>query len=382
MTYLDNAATSFPKPDEVYQAMDRFARTSLGNPGRSGHKLALASEQVLQDCRHALNQFFNGEESDRFVFTHNGTDALNIAIKGVVQPGDHVITTDLEHNSVSRPLVALERAGTISLARVKSDGGGTVTPDDIKQAITPKTRLIAMTHASNVLGTLQPIAEIGVLARQHDLLLLVDASQTAGVLPIDIRANQIDLLAFPGHKSMLGPTGTGVLYVGKRARLRPWREGGTGGDSKSPTQPTEFPHYLEGGTPNVHGLVGLLAGLRYIIKRGREVIHRHEMTMVERLWQKLNEIPGVHVLGHRDLSRHAAAVSFYHEAMSAPDIGAVLDTSFDIAVRPGLHCAPYIHRAHHTVERDGAVRISPGPFNSLEEGDRCAAALKEILSGL
>src|ERR671935_1604365 len=216
MIYLDNAATSFPKPEPVYQALDHFARQSLANPGRAGHKMALAAERALDDARHALNQLFHGEAPERFVFTLNCTDALNIAFKGVLADGDHVVTTDLEHNSVSRPLRALELAGRITLTRVPADGGGTVNPDDVRRAITPRTRLVAMTHASNVLGTIQPVAEVGRIAREHDLLFLVDAAQTAGVVPIDIQKMHIDLLAFPGHKSLLGPTGTGALYVGPR----------------------------------------------------------------------------------------------------------------------------------------------------------------------
>ena len=211
MIYLDNAATSFPKPEPVYQAMDRFARESLANPGRAGHKMALASERLLDDGRHRLNQFFHGVDPERFIFTLNCTDALNMAFKGVLKEGDHVITTDLEHNSVSRPLRAMELAGKISLTRVPAAGEGTVDPDAMRRAITPKTRLIAQTHASNVLGTVQPIAQIGRLAREHDLLFLVDAAQTAGVLPVDIQTMFIDLLAFPGHKCLLGPTGTGPV---------------------------------------------------------------------------------------------------------------------------------------------------------------------------
>src|SRR5262245_61575162 len=219
MIYLDNAATSFPKPEPVYRAMDQFARTSLANPGRGGHKMALAAEQALDDCRHRLNQFFHGAAPERFVFTLNCTDALNMAMKGVLRQGDHVVTSDLEHNSVSRPLRALELAGRIGLTRVKADAGGTVAPDDVRAALTPKTRLIALTHASHVLGTVQPVGEIGRLARERDLLFLVDAAQTAGVVPIDVQEMNIDLLAFPGHKSLLGPTGTGALYVGPRARV-------------------------------------------------------------------------------------------------------------------------------------------------------------------
>src|SRR5215831_15063187 len=236
MIYLDNAATSFPKPEPVYQALDRFARQSLANPGRAGHKMALAAEHALDDARHLLNQFFHGQAPERFAFTLNGTDALNMAFKGVLAEGDHVITTDLEHNSVSRPLRAMELTGRITLTRLKADGGGTIDADAIKKAITPRTRLIAQTHASNVLGTVQPIAEIGRIARERDLLFLVDAAQTAGVLPIDLQAMNIDLLAFPGHKGLLGPTGTGALYAGPRINLKPWREGGTGGDSASETQ--------------------------------------------------------------------------------------------------------------------------------------------------
>src|SRR5919201_681708 len=239
MIYLDNAATSFPKPESVYQALDHFARTDLANPGRAGHKMALAAERTLDDCRTLLNEFFHGEGPERFVFTLNCTDALNMAFKGVLAEGDHVITTDLEHNSVSRPLRQMELDG-----------------------------LIALTHASNVLGTVQPAAEVGRLARERDLLFLVDAAQTAGVLPIDVRALHIDLLAFPGHKSLLGPTGTGALYVGPRAPVRAWREGGTGGDSSSETPPTLFPYFLEGGTPNVLGVAGMSAGIKYVQEQG------------------------------------------------------------------------------------------------------------------
>src|SRR5215204_6255841 len=300
-TYLDNAATSFPKPEAVYAAMDRCARSSLANPGRAGHKMAIAAERILDDGRHRLNQFYRGREPERFVFTLNGTDALNIAFKGTLDPGDHVITTDLEHNSVSRPLRALELAGTISLTRVAADGGGFVDPDAIRKAITPTTRMIAVTHASNVLGTVQPVADIGRLAREHDLLFVVDAAQTAGVVPIDVQAMQIDLLAFPGHKSLLGPTGTGALYVGPRAKLRPWREGGTGGDSASETQPREFPYYLEGGTPNVLGVAGLIAGIKFVLEEGLEAIHARETALTERLWRRLEECGGFEVFGHRDM---------------------------------------------------------------------------------
>ena len=377
MNYLDNAATSFPKPEGVYVAMDRFARHSLANPGRSGHRMALASEHALSDARHRLNRFFNGRNPDRWAFTLNCTDALNMAFKGALNDGDHVVTTNLEHNSVSRPLVAMSVAGRITLTRVPADGGGTIDPEAVRAAIGPKTRMVAMTHASNVLGTVQPVAEVGRIARERDLLFLVDAAQTAGVLPIDVQAACIDLLAFPGHKSLFGPTGTGALYVGPRAKLRPWREGGTGGDSLTPTQPTDFPHHLEGGTPNVLGVAGLVAGLDFVEERGVEMIRRHEVELCDRLRRALAELPGFEVFGHADASRRVGALSFRCEVLPAPELAGLLDQSFDIAVRPGLHCAPYIHTALGTAP-DGLVRVSPGPFTTTADIDHLIDALKQI----
>jgi cysteine desulfurase/selenocysteine lyase len=381
VTYLDNAATSFPKPEGVYAALDRFARHSLANPGRAGHRMALAAEHALDDARHRLNRFFNGRAPERWVFTLNGTDALNMAFKGVLDDGDHVVTTDLEHNSVSRPLVALAEAGRITLTRVAADPGGTVSPAAVADALTPKTRLVALTHASNVLGTVQPVAEIGRLVRARDALFLVDAAQTAGVVPVDVQAECIDLLAFPGHKSLLGPTGTGALYVGPRARLRPWREGGTGGDSSTPTQPTEFPYYLEGGTPNVLGVAGLVAGLDFVEERGVAAIHEHEIELCDQLRDALAAAGGFEVFGHADAARRVGTVSFRCEAMPAADLGAILDESFDIAVRPGLHCAPYVHRAIGSYP-DGLVRVSVGPFNTPADIERLAGALGEITAGM
>ena len=378
MIYLDNAATSFPKPEAVYQALDRFARQSLANPGRAGHKMALEAERALDNTRHLLNQFLHGEGPERFVFTLNCTDALNMAFKGVLHEGDHVVTTNLEHNSVSRPLRAMEIAGHIALTRVRADSSGTVAPDDIRRALTPRTRLVALTHASNVLGTVQPIGQIGKIVLERELLFLVDAAQTAGVLPIDVQDMHIDLLAFPGHKSLLGPTGTGALYVGPRANVGAWREGGTGGDSASETQPREFPYFLEGGTPNVLGVAGLAAGIHYVQERGVEAIHTHEAALCERLWRKLDEIGGYEVFGHRDMSRRVGTLSFRSEALPATEVGGILDQAFEIAIRPGLHCAPYVHRAIGTFP-DGTVRVSPGPFSTEADVDHLANALAEIL---
>jgi cysteine desulfurase family protein len=341
--------------------------------------MAMEAERTLDDARHLLNQLFHGEGKERFIFTLNCTDALNMAFKGVLKDGDHVITTHLEHNSISRPLRAMELAERIALTRISADEGGSIDPDAIRRAITPRTRLIAMTHASNVLGTVQPIAEVGQIARTNDLLFLVDAAQTAGVLPIDVQAMHIDLLAFPGHKSLLGPTGTGALYVGPRARPGAWREGGTGGDSSSETQPRELPYFLEGGTPNVLGVAGLAAGIDYVVERGLESIHSHEVSLCERLRQRLVEIHGVKVFGHGDSSRRVGTLSFRAEALPATEIGGILDQAFEIAIRPGLHCAPYVHRAIGTFP-DGTVRVSPGPFSTEADVDGLAEAVKEIVA--
>lgn len=378
MIYLDNAATSFPKPEQVYTAMDTFARTSLANPGRAGHKMALASEHALDDARHRLNRFLNGKAPERFAFALNCTDALNMAFKGVLERGDHVVTTDLEHNSVSRPLVTMAEAGFIELSRISSDGGGTVDPDAIAKAITPKTKMVAATHASNVLGTVQLVAEIGRICKERGVLFLVDAAQTIGAVPIDVQAMHIDLLAFPGHKCLFGPTGTGALYVASGVAIKPWREGGTGGDSSTPTQPKEFPYWLEGGTPNVLGIVGMIAGLDYVENQTPEKLRKHEVELCDRLFHQLEGSPFTFV-GHRDPARRVGTISFYSEMLPAPEIGGILDTAFNIAIRPGLHCAPYIHRAVGSFP-DGLVRVSPGPFSTASDIDTLANALKEILA--
>ena len=379
MIYLDNAATSFPKPEGVYVAMDKFARTSLANPGRAGHKMALASEHALADARHRLNRFFNGKSPERFVFTLNCTDALNMAMKGVLVEGDHVVTSNMEHNSISRPLMAMQEAGFITLTRVIADATGTIDPAAIQAAITPKTRLVAITHGSNVLGTVQPIAEIGRVCRNFEtVLFLVDAAQTVGVVPIDIQAMHIDLLAFPGHKCLFGPTGTGALYVSPRSKVQPWREGGTGGDSSSPTQPKEYPYFLEGGTPNVLGIVGMIAGLDFVEAKTPDALREHDVRLCDQLRGEL-EPAGFEFFGHLDPTRRVGTISFRHEAISAPELGGILDQAFDIAIRPGLHCAPYIHRAVGSFP-DGLVRVSPGPFNTEADIDGLANALKEVVS--
>ncbi len=381
MIYLDNAATSFPKPEPVYQALDAFARTTLANPGRSGHRMALASERVLDDGRHALNGLFRGEGTDRWIFTLNCTDALNIAIKGTVGPGDHVVTSDLEHNSISRPLRALEKAGTITLTRVASTGGY-LDPEDIRAALRPGTKLVAITQAANVLGTVQPIEAIAPIVRESGALLLVDAAQSAGVWPIDLRSTPIDLLAFPGHKALYGPTGTGALYVGPRANPRPWREGGTGGDSSTEIQPSMLPYALEGGTPNVLGIAGLIAGIRWVLDRGQDDLRRHEVGLLGRVVEWVEGADGWGIAGSWDPDRHVGALSLVvPDGLSPQDLSSILDTSFEIAVRPGLHCAPYAHRRLGTFP-DGTLRVSPGPFTTDDQITTLLDALTEITAGV
>ena len=407
MIYFDNAATSFPKAPGVADAMTRFLAEDAANPGRSGHRMAVAAEQMLDDTRLKLTRLFDGRDHHRMIFAMNCTDALNMAIKGVLPPGDtptpHVVTTVLEHNSVSRPLQAMADCGEIELTRVTCDGEGFINPDDIRRAIEPNTRLIVMTHASNVLGTIQDAAAVGKIAREHDVLFCLDAAQTAGVVPISINDMLIDLLAFPGHKSLLGPTGTGGLYVGERcpepaqavaathepghldrtitraARLRPWREGGTGGDSATPTQPALYPYYLEGGTPNTVGIAGLAAGIHYVTSHDMAATLAHEQTMVQKIIDHFCEDPRITIYGPPDAARRVGTLSINIEGYDAPDIGSILDDSFNIAVRPGLHCAPYIHR-HIGTFPDGAVRISPGPFNSRDELDTLLEAIEQIVA--
>jgi cysteine desulfurase family protein len=393
--YFDNAATSFPKAPEVASEMARFLAHDAANPGRAGHRMAVAAERMLDEVRLKLTRLVKGGDHHRMVFTLNATDALNIALKGVLPAlssadgrKPHVITTVLEHNSVSRPLQALTEQGCIELTRVACDGEGFVDPHTIRNAITTHTKLIAMTHASNVLGTIQDAAAVGAIAREHDILFLLDAAQTIGAAPISVQALQVDLLAFPGHKSLLGPTGTGGLYVGERCplpsldphdqgRLRPWREGGTGGDSATPTMPDVFPYYLEGGTPNTVGIAGLGAAVDQVIAAGIGKALAHERGQVQRILDRFAEDDRFMIYGPRDAARRVGTLSLNINGLEPADVGSILDDSFGIAVRPGLHCAPYAHR-HLGTFPGGAVRISPGPFNTDAELDTLIDALDQI----
>ena len=381
--YLDNAATSYPKPEEVYRGIEAFVRASGANPGRGGHRRAVEAEAMINDTRRLLARLFHAPRPERIIFGHNATDGLNMAIKGVLRPGDHAITSVLEHNSVSRPLNQLEKEGVITLDRLPATAEHLIDPDQVARAFRPNTRLVALTHASNVTGTIQPIGAIGRIARGRGVLFLVDAAQSAGVVPIDIENDCIDLLAFTGHKALLGPTGTGGLVVGERAEVRPWREGGTGGDSTRPVQPEEFPHRLEGGTPNIFGIAGLREGVRLLLERGVESVLEHERALIKTF---------VTALARRDRLQWYGADTVIAESQGvgrvglvgvnvpgfAPsEVGAILDEQFDIAVRPGLHCAPYAHE-HLGTFPQGTVRLSVGILTTADEMRRAAAAIDEI----
>jgi cysteine desulfurase / selenocysteine lyase len=386
MIYLDNAATSFPKPESVYRGMDAFMRSSAANPGRSGHRRAVEAEAMINETRLLLARLFGCSRPERVIFTLNATDALNMAIKGVLRPGDHVITSVLEHNSISRPLNQLEKSGGITLTRLPANGDHRIEPDEVAKAFKPSTHLIALTHASNVTGTIQAIGEIGSIVRERDAIFLVDASQSAGVVPIDFEKNCIDLLAFTGHKALLGPTGTGGLVAGERVEISPWREGGTGGDSSSPVQPLELPHRLEGGTPNVIGIAGLREGVRLLLERGVESVLAHERYLIGEFFNELRNPSAFswygadRAIADRKGDGRVGLVGINLPGFSPAELAAILDERFDIAVRAGLHCAPYAHK-HLGTFPEGIMRLSVGILTTVEDMRQAAAALDEIVSG-
>ncbi len=379
MIYLDNAATTFPKPEIVYKTMDSFYRTLGANPGRSGHKMAVAAEKEIEDTRMVAAKLFGIKNSNRFIFTFNATDAINMGIKGLLKPGDHAITTYLEHNAVSRVLHGLEKKGIITVTKVRNSSDGFIDPNDVKSAITSKTRLIVITHAPNVIGTIQPIHEIGRLARENNIIFMIDAAQTAGVCEIDVDKNFIDMLAFTGHKGPLGPTGTGGLYVGEGVNLEPWREGGTGFGPASLSQPEELPFKLESGTPNTVGIAGLRAGIEYVLSQGIHTIRKHEQKLTDKLINALKDDRRFILYGTTDISTKVGILSINVKGFKPAEVGAILDQSFDTAVRPGLHCAPFAHQVLGTFP-DGTVRISPGYFNTEKDIDQLVIALHKIAS--
>lgn len=377
MIYIDNAATSWPKPESVYRAMDDFARNHAGNPGRSGHRMAVESEKHVQGCREALARLLHAESPDQVILTLNATDGLNIAQKGLLRPGDHVVTSHLEHNSINRPLSAMAAAGMITYDKAASGPDGGVPVAEIEKLIRKNTRLIALTHCSNVLGILNPIDQVAKLARSRGILTLIDASQSVGLVPIDVQSLGLDLVAFPGHKNLFGPMGTGALYVRKGIELRPFREGGTGFKADEEVQPSEMPFRLEGGTPNAHGFAGLLAGLRFVEQEGAAKIFRHERDLALRFADLLRDNPKVVVHSCRNRDLQTGPVSISIRGAEPAEVGRVMDEKYGIACRPGLHCAPGTHKLLGTFPK-GTVRFSFGYFNTVEHVEAAARAVNEV----
>jgi cysteine desulfurase / selenocysteine lyase len=379
MIYFDNAATTWPKPPAVAEAMVHFLDDVGANPGRAAHRRAVESGRIVYDAREAVAELFNAPDPLRVVFGANVTEALNLALRGYLRTGDHVVTSGMEHNSVMRPLRELERQG-IELTVVACSPEGFLDPADVEAAIRPHTVMIALNHASNVVGTLLPVAEVGRIAREHDLLLLVDAAQTGGAYPVDVQADQIDLLGFTGHKSLHGPMGTGGLIVGERVdvgRLRPLKRGGTGSNSELEEQPDFLPDMGESGTPNAVGLAGLGAGVRWVLERGVDEIRAHEVEMTQRLIDGLREIESVTVYGGQDAGQQTATVSFNIARMAPSEAGLRLDEEHGIMCRVGLHCAPAAHKTIGTFP-GGTVRFGLSAFNRLEEVAIAVEAVRQL----
>jgi cysteine desulfurase / selenocysteine lyase len=378
VNYLDNAATTFPKPKEVYEFMNSFYQACGANPGRTGHALTLETEKVVFQTRKMLCELFNGTDPDRLTFSYNASESLNIIINGMLSKGDHVITTCLEHNSVLRPLYHKEQDGLIEVTYVPFDTAGYIHPADIKSNIKRNTKMVILNHASNVIGTVQPVAEVGKICRETGVYFALDASQTAGIIKINIQEMNIDLLAFTGHKGLLGPTGIGGSYVADNVPIHATHFGGTGVNSVQRTHPEAFPYRLECGTLNILGVAGLNAGQNWI--RNKEMLQLHQQEM--RLWNKLREglsaIDGVVAYCVDDPENHTAVLSFTINNWKSEDVGTILSAHYRIACRTGLQCAPLVHETLGTVKLGGTVRFSLGPFNTEADIDQAIEAVRKI----
>lgn len=385
--YLDNAATSFPKPKAVHEAMARYATELGASAGRGAYAQAVETGELVNECRQKLNVLFHGQRPEHFIFTLNCSDALNLAIKGLVDPriGGHAICTHIDHNSILRPLRAMEERGWTQTTRVPVESGtGLVDPDDIRKAIRPDTRFIAITHVSNVTGTVQPIREIGQIAREAGVPFIVDAAQSAGHLPIDLQADGIDLLAAPGHKALLGPLGTGFLYVrpGIEKVLSTIREGGTGSVSELDRQPDFLPDKYEPGSHNAIGIIGLCEGVKWILDQTVQKLHRHDLDLMGTFIDGISDIEGVTYYGPRGVKHRVGVFSLRVDGYEPQELSAALEASFGILTRSGIHCAPLAHEAIGTASRGGATRFSFGPFLSSQDVNFAADALSEIAAAV
>lgn len=378
--YLDNAATSYPKPESVYDAVDFYQRHVGAAVGRGAYQSSIAATGVVQRCRRKIAELLGAESADRILFTFNGTDSLNLALHGLLEARDHVVTTVVEHNSVLRPLRQLQDNRGIEVTYVPADSAGLVDPAAVRAALRRSTKLVAVLHASNVTGGIQPIAEIGSIARENGTLFLVDAAQTAGHLPIDLRTLPVDLLACAGHKGLLGPLGTGVLYIrpGIESRICSVRQGGTGTRSEDARQPDTLPDKYESGNHNAPGLYGLEAGVSWLLAQGVEEIMAHERELTQRMRSGLSKIEGIRLFGPAAPNQSVGVVSLTVRGYEPQDLAAILDQSFGVQVRAGLHCAPGAHRAIGTFELGGTVRLSVGPFTTTDDIDSVCSALSQI----
>lgn len=375
MIYMDNAATTMQKPKEVLDAVLN-AMSSMGNAGRGANEASLSASRIIYDTREKLCTLFHAEDPRQIVFTANSTESLNVALKGLLNPGDHVVTTMLEHNSVLRPLYELEEQGT-ELTIVKSSSLGTVETEDIEAAVRPDTKLIVITNGSNLTGNYIDLKPIGDIARKHNVLFVVDASQTAGVFPIDVQEMKIDVLCFTGHKGLLGPQGTGGMYVREGLAVRPLKSGGSGVRTFSRTHPAEMPTALEAGTLNGHGIAGLNAALAYLEKEGIDNIRRREQELMRRFYDGVKDIPDVKIYGDYSAKERCAIVALNIGDYDSSEVSDELLTTYGISTRPGGHCAPLMHEALGTVEQ-GAVRFSFSHYNTDEEVDTAIAAIREL----
>jgi cysteine desulfurase/selenocysteine lyase len=376
--YLDNAATSFPKPAQVIDAVEATLRLNAANPGRGGHQLSLQAGRLVMECRETVASFFGIADATRIAFTANATEAINLGLFGLLQAGDRVVTTSMEHNAVVRPLRALNDQG-IEVVRVMGDHAGFVDPALLRQACCPGTRLLIMNHCSNVTGTLQAIEEVGPWCRRQGIVFMVDAAQSAGAFPIDVEEMAIDLLAVPGHKSLFGPPGTGFLYVHEGLELKPLLYGGTGNYSQSATQPHEMPERLESGTLNTIGLAGLKAGVEFLKAVGLDHVRSQEQELLGALIEGLAGLDGVTLYGPLDSARHGGALSFNVKNIDPSMLGFRLDREYGICCRVGLHCAPEVHGTIGTLP-GGTVRLSPGYFNTADDIEQTLSAIRAIIA--
>ncbi|PKY88678.1 cysteine desulfurase [Falseniella ignava] len=375
MIYLDNAATTLRKPQVVIDAVVH-ALSTLGNAGRGATEESLNSARMIYEARHQINRLINGVSPQHVAFTSNITESLNIAIQGLFLPGDHVITTMMEHNSVLRPLYALEEQG-LELTIIPANKSGNIDPKAIEAQLQPNTKGIVVTHASNLTGNINSLNEIGKIAQAHDLLLIVDAAQTLGAYPVDVQAMQCDVLCFTGHKSLLGPQGTGGLYVRPGLEIRPLKSGGTGVETYNKRQPQQMPTHLEAGTMNGHGIAGLLAGVKYVQDYGVEKIHQEEMQLWQQMYQGIKDIDNVSIYGDVATTARCPVLTLNIGDLDSSEVADILLEDYDIEVRSGGHCAPLMHEALGTVEQ-GAVRFSFGHFTTPEEVTIAIRAVQEI----